>query len=189
MKRKDQGFDNELPEELLEEQKEDIQRRQKKCSRLINGDREIKNTLRPVWEKIQDDYDLAGNVQLTKDPVTLIHSHITRSVVRNIKKKLSLFDFGIINVFSNIETIQDIHKRDYFTLLKGRCESRIKNLEDSGIDIGNYYVDEIRNGMAHGCTSIIEYKDVEAIEDDCIVMKLLCRYGIMKKYQQVKEKT
>ncbi|MEA3339268.1 MAG: hypothetical protein U9R15_04820, partial [Chloroflexota bacterium] len=73
---------------------------------------------------------LAGNVQLTKDPVTLIHSHITRSVVRNIKKKLSLFDWDF-DAYGNVNIGDDDEGR----MNKCIIEAGIKKL----IEKGNVY--------------------------------------------------
>lgn len=107
--------------------------------------------------------------------------------IRKSITKINNYDFGIINVFKNGEDIKDINKISYFDLLKNRFKDRLRYIERNHIDVGKYYIDEIRNSIAHGTTDVFEFKKLQNIEDDNIILKLLCRYGIMKKYQSIQD--
>ena len=107
--------------------------------------------------------------------------------IRRTINKIMEFDFGTIYVFKNGEDIKDTNKVLYFDLLKSRFYDRIRYIERNHIDVGKYYIDEIRNSIAHGSTDVFEFKSLQKIEEDNIILKLLCRYGIMKKYQSGKE--
>ncbi len=107
--------------------------------------------------------------------------------IRRSIKKIMEFDFGTLYVFRNGEDIKDTNKILYFDLLKSRFYDRIRYIERNHIDVGKYYIDEIRNSIAHGSTDVFEFKSLQKIEEDNIILKLLCRYGIMKKYQSEKE--
>lgn len=99
---------------------------------------------------------------------------------RTLKKAIS-FEFDPIFVFSNYETIREDTKVDYYKLLKERVGKRIKHFEENGINIGKYYFDEIRNSIAHGANKVYEQNNFRFIVDDCFVLRLICRYGIVKK--------
>lgn len=107
--------------------------------------------------------------------------------IRRSITKINDYNFGIINVFKNDEDIIDINKVSYFDLLKNRFKDRLRYIERNRIDVGKYYIDEIRNSIAHGTTDVFEFKKLQNIEDDNIILKLICRYGIMKKYKCIQD--
>ena len=82
------------------------------------------------------------------------------------------FDFGTLYVFRNGEDIKDTNKILYFDLLKSRFYDRIRYIERNHIDVGKYYIDEIRNSIAHGSTDVFEFKSLQKIEEDNIILKL-----------------
>lgn len=98
MSRIQEGYENELPEGSIATESDKVLSKKKKCMRLLERDRATKNMLRSEWESIQDDYDLAGNVQVSPHPSEIIHSHITRTVVQKIKQKLAVpkWDISIL---------------------------------------------------------------------------------------------
>jgi hypothetical protein len=93
------------------------------------------------------------------------------------------YDFQPIAVFSNRDDVRDDKKINYIGLLLRRFRARVRNLRSQDIEIGDYYLDRIRNSIAHGNCASFELASIRGLEEDCIVMKLLCRFGIQKKYR------
>lgn len=117
--------------------------------------------------------------------IEAICNGLNQKWLRRSIRQIRSFDFLPVSVFANRDDIRDDKKINYNKLLLHRFSLRLKQVERQDVDIGDYYFEEMRNSIAHGSGRPFEFMKVQNITEDCIVMKLLCRYGIQKKYQSI----
>jgi hypothetical protein len=100
--------------------------------------------------------------------------------------KLSTYDFGFLHFSADLSNSRSKRRINLFNVYRRRALSRLHSLQGrpSGLDIADYFYNELRCGIAHGKTDVKDYDygfNVIEVSKDIYIIKLLARMALEAK--------